>query len=181
MPDNANIYNLNVRGKRGNIVQTFPAVEYDFIPNDLSVKANDLVHIQWTGSNTNNPNNAGQGQAGTDRSNFVLIDDISKSYPLNPQNSSSFWNDIDVLGFVNGKENSNNVTNYLFQQTNSPNIKADLALYLSTSGKFQCVSSSTCSTSFNSTLDINLNGAPASMPGALIRLKKPGSTYQYIW
>jgi len=76
------IYNLNVRGKRCNIVQCFPSVEYDFAPNHLHISENDLVHIQWTGSNThNNGNPAGDGQAGdagegtrgTDRHNLVEI------------------------------------------------------------------------------------------------------------
>ncbi|XP_047136229.1 protein DD3-3 isoform X1 [Hydra vulgaris] len=76
---NSNIYNLNVRGKRGNIVQVFPAVEYDFVPSRLTLSASDAIHIQWTGSNTNPNNNAGQGTAGTDRSNIILLKD--KNYP----------------------------------------------------------------------------------------------------
>jgi plastocyanin len=67
------IHNLQVRGKRGNIVQVFPGTEYDFAPNLLHVKAGDYVHIQWTGSNTNPDNNAGEGRQGSDRHNIVAL------------------------------------------------------------------------------------------------------------
>jgi len=66
-----------VRGKRGNIVDAYPAVEYDFTPNNLLINLGDWIHFQWTGCDLN-PNTAGQGRDGTDRSNFVLIKDTDQ-------------------------------------------------------------------------------------------------------
>jgi hypothetical protein len=45
----------------------------DFTPNRLNVQTGDYVHFQWTGSNTNPRNNAGNGLDGTDRSNLVIM------------------------------------------------------------------------------------------------------------
>lgn len=47
------------------LCQVYPAVEYDFAPNSLEMSENDLIHFQWTGSNThNNGNPGGDGQTG---------------------------------------------------------------------------------------------------------------------
>jgi len=100
MAADAKVYNLNVRGKRGNVVQTFPAVEYDFVPNQLAMEAADYVHFQWTGSDYNprrgcndaeggppDPNDFrtaanGKSNSRADRSNIVLLNSMAENVPM---------------------------------------------------------------------------------------------------
>ena len=87
-----NVLNLSVRGKRCNIVECYPAVEYDWVPARLNVSQSaDVVHVQWTGSDThNNGQNEGDGQAGdtgqgaegTDRNNLIPLISMGGNYPV---------------------------------------------------------------------------------------------------
>lgn len=82
---NSKIFNLNVKGKRGNIVQAYPAVEYDFAPIDTHVLVNDFIHFQWTGCDQNPAGNAGEGTDQTDRSNIVQLQDRSANTPASDE------------------------------------------------------------------------------------------------
>jgi hypothetical protein len=78
----ARLFNLNVRGKRGNIVQAYPATEYDYVPSYLTIRVGDYIHFQWTGCDTNPAGNAGEGTDQTDRSNLVQIYGFSNNVPV---------------------------------------------------------------------------------------------------
>jgi hypothetical protein len=102
VPANANIWNVNVRGKRGNIAQVRNCLEYDYIPNNLNVAVGDWVLFQWCGSDYNDQNNAGEGRAGTDRSNVVALvgNDYHRNYPTVAQNATPIFSTTDLLALA---------------------------------------------------------------------------------
>ncbi|GAB5366596.1 hypothetical protein AAMO2058_001156800 [Amorphochlora amoebiformis] len=83
-PVGGSITNLGLRGRRGNIVQAYPSVEYDFVPSVLRCTEGDYVHIQFHGSDFNaarNQNN-GEGWQYSDRTNIVMMDSRTENYPV---------------------------------------------------------------------------------------------------
>jgi len=167
--------NLNVRGKRGNIVQTYPAVEYDFVPNDLTVTSKDLVHIQWTGSNThNNGNPAGDGQAGddgegtggTDRNNLVEIPELEDNFPIAFE-AGEMFEGAEVVW----KPECGNDAN----SCNTDDKPIDIAVNLASSGFFKGLSEAQ---NARTALNPLLNNARASFEGLLLKFKKEGK-YSY--
>jgi len=175
-------------------VQTYPAHEYDFVPNRLHVTAaTDLIHLQWTGSNThnNNPNNdnagdgqggdAGEGTDGTDRHNFVQILDMDLNYPapLDKWQSNSFFTDLEC----------HKLDGTLIGTAAAGQVNRDCALWLATSGYYRTTTAVqgfttnadiTQTTAQTTALSVTLDNAPPSLIGGVVlKANTPGS-YNYI-
>ena len=198
---NRTIYNLNVRGKRCNIVECYPAVEYDFVPSTLSINAStDLVHVQWTGSNTHNnggganddgqDGDTGQGAEGTDRNNLAQLANYGANYPIAydqiPDNMMSRANCWSINGTIYGSS----WAGYEPQPSSGAMTAASVecALLLWSSGYYtskQTVFNAQPPTSDSLEDLVEMNNAPASLIGGVLldyslsALEQP-TTYPYF-
>jgi hypothetical protein len=158
---NSRIFNLNVRGKRGTIVETYPATEYDFVPERLFVRANDYIHFQWTGCDTNPNGNAGEGTAGTDRSNMVQMARLQDSYP-----ASDAW-----IQNVNGSGRSDPL---LFE---SDALRMRMSYLDQTGCKTETELNNEGNRDQNVKNCFKLNAAPRYFDGGLIKMNTTGEFF----
>lgn len=107
------IWNVNTRGRRGNIVQAYPAVEYGFYPSEVTAEQGSKLHFQFHGSDFNqarNPNNA-EGWQYSDRTNLVQMQDSNYQFPMDWETGSNhfFKSEEQAVAFalLDSKENLN--------------------------------------------------------------------------
>jgi len=155
--------------------------KYDFAPNHLIINSTDLIHLQWTGSNThNNGQNAGDGQAGdagegaegTDRHTLVetgqdppstlgvnpsFPGDIGQNYPLPlDKYPDNIWSRSTCYNLDGSRINGADSQGWV-----------DCAIVAATSGFYRDRATARLSTTTNPFNPL-LNNAPASLVGGII-------------
>jgi len=159
------ILNLNVRGKRGNIVQAYPATEYDFVPTWTVVPQGAWIHFQWTGCDNNPAGNAGEGTDGTDRTNLVQMREGFLNFP---DTLAQFDKESDQLPFSSDER----LTFAAAGQTiaNCPTYAALLAANNNNANTVEQATNN-C---------FKLNAAPRHFDGGAYQFNKLGAVYNFL-
>lgn len=102
----APIVYVQATGRRGNIVQTYPAIEYKFVHEEMEVPYGACLLWQWGNSwfNENqNPNNA-EGWRYSDAHNVVEVKDLAHNFPRGHYTTKDGNVEQYVSGFFNEVE-----------------------------------------------------------------------------
>merc|ERR1712038_414035 len=105
-----NLINVGVRGKRGNIVQCYPSVEYNLIPDNIefpdeAAAANTVLQFQWTGTDYNPRRGCNDGEGGPYTGDTCVGQALANNPNVQGSNQNSRMDRMTLLPVVDNRKN----------------------------------------------------------------------------
>jgi len=104
------LQNVGVRGKRGNIVQCYPSVEYNLIPDNIefpdeAAAANTILQFQWCGSDYNPRRGCNDGEGGPYTGDTNVAAQLANNANTQGSNQNSRCDRMNLLPVVDNRKN----------------------------------------------------------------------------